>query len=161
PRRRHFSASSRKPDWTDNAMRIASSSWWSTASGSLKNTIRPSPAKCSSVPWWIGTSSPIRPVVVTQQLHRLLGSRALGERGRPPEISEQARDIRSMTREQLLPAIAREELRNLRRHEACELRPLPLDGVGETCVRDRHGDLVGEGLNELDLFLGEALGFLP
>jgi hypothetical protein len=45
---------------------------------------------------------------------------------------------------------------DLRRDEAGQLRPLPLDGSDQLRVRDRDRRLVGERLDELDLLVGES-----
>ena len=58
-----------------------------------------------------------------------------------------------MAREQLLPSLTGQEVRDLRRHEARELRALPLDSVAEPCVRNGDRRLVGKGLDELDLLV--------
>jgi hypothetical protein len=60
-----------------------------------------------------------------------------------------------MAGQQLLALGRGDEIRNGLRDEARQLGPLALDGVEQPCVRDRDRRLVGERLDELDLFVGE------
>ena len=53
------------------------------------------------------------------------------------------------------PSSLGDQVRDLRRHEARELRALALDCVEEPGVGERDGGLVGEGLNEGDVVVGE------
>jgi hypothetical protein len=60
-----------------------------------------------------------------------------------------------MAGEQPLALLRREQLRDRRRNEPGEFRPLPLDRLEQARVRDRDRGLIGKGLDELDVVVGE------
>ena len=63
-----------------------------------------------------------------------------------------------MAGEHLLAFLRGDELGDLRRHEAGELRSLPLDRLHQARIGDRDRGLVGKGPQELDLVVGKGLG---
>jgi hypothetical protein len=96
-------------------------------------------------------------VVVAQDVEELLGRRGLGERGEAAQVEEEARDVRAMAGQELLAALARDQLGHLGRQESRELGALPLDGPDQARVRQRDRGLVGEGLEQPDMRLVEGL----
>ena len=66
-----------------------------------------------------------------------------------------------MTSEHLLAVLRGDELRDLGRDKPRKFSPLTLDGVEEARVGNCDCGLVGEGLEQLDLILGEGLCFVP
>ena len=75
-----------------------------TESGSLKNTIIPSPVNRSRVPsyWWTKRSDD--PVVLAEHAHHLFGLTCLRERGEVPQIGEDDDDLAPMALQQGLVA---------------------------------------------------------
>src|SRR5438067_2242593 len=67
-------------------------------------------------------------VVLAEYLEQLFGRSRLREGGEPSQVREEARDVRAVSRQQLLAVLARDELCHLRRQESRELLALPLDG---------------------------------
>src|SRR5215211_8250955 len=96
-------------------------------------------------------------VVVAQDVEQLLGRGRLRERGEAAQVEEETCDVGAVARQELLAVPARDQLGHLGREEAGELSPLPLDGLEQARVRERDRGLVGEGLEELDVLLGECL----
>ena len=100
-----------------------------------------------------------RPVVLPQHVDQLLGRSRFGESGEAAQVAEQARDVRAVPGQELLAVVAGDELGHLRRDEPGQLRALPLDRIDQARVRDRDRRLVGEGLDERDVVVGERLRF--
>src|SRR5262249_61768012 len=63
-------------------------------------------------------------VILPQEFELFFGSRRLREGRRATEITEEARDIRTVPRQQLLASLAREQRGDLRRHGARKLPAL-------------------------------------
>ena len=87
-------------------------------------------------------------VVLAEDVEQLFGGGRLGEGGEAAQIAEETRDVGPVPGQESFTFIARDQLCNLRRDEASELRPLPLDRLHQARVRDRDRGLVGEGLDE-------------
>ena len=114
-------------------IRIARSGPSSHRTGSLKNTIRPSPAKRSSVPSNRKIRSPSACVVLLQDAHHLLGLARLGERREAAQVAEHDDDLAPVALEERLVAGVDDQLGELRGQEPpepthpLELRDLRLD----------------------------------
>src|SRR5258706_14224464 len=76
-------------------------------------------------------------VVLAQDSEDLLGFGLLGESGEPAQITEADRDRAPVAFEQLRTFLARDEMPDLRREEARELRALPFHRFEKLHVRDR------------------------
>ena len=96
-------------------------------------------------------------MILAEHLELLLGRGRFGERREAAQVAEEAGDVGPVAGEKLLARVGGDELGNLRREEARQLRPLPLDGVDQPRVRDRDRRLIGERLHQLDLLVGERL----
>jgi len=94
-------------------------------------------------------------VVGAKHLEQLLRRSGLGEGREAAKVGEEAGNVGAVTGEQLLALLRGDERGDLRRDEAGQLRPLPLDGVDQACIRDRDRRLVGERLDELDELVRE------
>ena len=108
-----------------------------TGTGSLKNTIMPSPVKRSSVPSCSRTSAPHRRVVLAERAHQLLGLGGLGERGEAAQVEEDDDDLAPVALQRVLGAAGDDQLGELRREEALQ----PADPLE---LRDPLGDALLE-----------------
>src|SRR5881409_3606045 len=99
PRLRQPWESSAKRSRTASASRTAFSSCSSTATGSLKNTISPSPAKCSSVAVMGGDQLSDHAVILPENSEQLLGLRRLDKRSEAAQVAEQYGDVRAVSAE--------------------------------------------------------------
>ena len=98
-------------------------------------------------------------MVLAQHVEQLLRLGRLGEAGEPAQVAEQAGDVGAVAGEQLLSLVGGDELGHLRGDEPGQLATLALDGVEQAGILDRDCGLVGEGLDQLDLLIGERRGF--
>src|SRR5436190_21887422 len=92
PRRRHSPCSPATASRIATAIAAARSAASGHGSGSLKNTMMPSPEKWSSVPSDCITKGPSA-VILAQQVEHLLGLGRLGEGGEAAHIAEHDDDV--------------------------------------------------------------------
>jgi hypothetical protein len=96
-------------------------------------------------------------VVLTKDVEQLLGRGRLGECREAAQVTEEGRDVGPVAGQQPFAVLARDELRDLGRDEARELRALALDRLDQTRVRQCDRRLVGERLDERDVIVRERV----
>ena len=104
PRLRQTPASCPSRSCAARANRTALSSWSATGRGSLKNTITPSPAKCSNVPSCAGISSP-RTAWYSRRTSNSSSEAAVSTKAVKPRRSQKARDVGAVSGQQLLAVL--------------------------------------------------------
>jgi len=103
-------------------------------------------------------SSPSTAWYFAQHVEQLLRRSRLGERREAAQIEEERGNVRTVPRQEPFTGFGRHEVCNLRRDEPKQRRTLPFHRFEEAGVRERDRGLVGEGLNERDVIIGERLG---
>ena len=103
-----------------SVMRTARSAAFGTGTGSLKNTIIPSPVKRSRVPSWREDQLAHRGVILAQHRHDLLRLGRFGERSEAAQVEEHHRDLPPVATQRVLGAAGDDQLGELRREEALE-----------------------------------------
>src|SRR3954469_18747041 len=98
-------------------MRTARSEASGTGTGSLKNTMIPSPEKWSSVPSDAATTGPKAPWYSRQQFKHLLRLGGLGKGGKAAQIAEHDDDVAAMGFEDVFVAARDDQVGELRREK--------------------------------------------
>jgi len=98
-------------------------------------------------------------VVVAKHFEQLFGSRGLCEGREAAQVAEENGDVGAVTGQKPFAVLAGQQLRDARRNETRQLRPLSFHRVEQPRVRDRDRRLIGERPHELDVLVGERLRF--
>src|SRR5215831_7819196 len=144
PRRRHDAINAAAASRIATVMLTARSAGSGMGTGSLKNTMIPSPENWSSVPSNCSTSGPRAPWYRRRKSSTSLGLGRLGESGVAAQVAEHDDDLAAMAFEDLLVALRDDELGQLRREKPLQSPDPPqfLDLLGhprlETAVEFRH-----------------------
>ena len=98
---------------------------------------------------------PHRRVVAAEEAEHLLRLSRLGERREVAQVAEHRGDLAPVAGEERLALGARDQLRDLRREEPCQLAALALDRLEEPRIGDPDRRLLGEADGERPLAIAE------